>query len=715
MAEFSISMKAGTRGSVLALRQTGDALERIGRLVPGLAFEIVAVSTPGDRDRQLDLRESPEDFFTRDLDDMLLAGNIDCAVHSAKDLPERLATGIDWFWLPWSEDPRDVVVLPHGTHALPPEPFRIGVSSSRREAYCRQHFPQAEMLSVRGNIQERLAQLDAGDYDMLIMAAAALHRLDLTGRIHSYISLDEMVVPAGQGRLALTFREGDPQLLALRNLLIPPVQLAGAGIGDAGNVSQAVVKAVRNCEVCLHDALLPGELLELLPPGALQIGVGKRQGRHSAGQEQIGQLMLLHARRGLRVLRLKGGDPTVFGRLAEETDLLQAASLPFAVLPGIGTLSVAAASTGILPSRRDTARGFAVMTPRRAGSAEFSPVLPEERLRLPQIYYMAATVLHELSAQYLHEGFPASTPVAVVFAAGSAEEQVIDGTLANIAGRVDELDSDEPALVVIGEPAASGYRFHKHAPLAGRRVLYCGSTAGSAKARDGIGYYGGHCVNRPMLRLEPTPAAREVMTRLERYDYLLVTSPSCAQLLFELLTEMRLDLRRLPSLMVCGPGTAQIYRAHGIYPEIAPENDFGARGLIKTLAAVELAGRSVLRLCSDLAGGELREFLEQSGALVEEVVFYRNLPVAYDQLPQADMIIFTSKSVVKAFLENFGPDTLQEKILCVIGAPTYEFLAELDDDFTVVQAVDATIHGCAMTLAGYATAAKIAADGPSAG
>jgi hydroxymethylbilane synthase len=199
----NMTLRAGTRGSALAVLQTRDTLERLAALFPALAFETVTVETPGDRDLTTDLRQSPGDFFTRDLDDALREGRIDLAVHSAKDLPEPLPEDLDWFWLPWREDPRDAWVLPEGRRwtDLPACPV-VGVSSERRAACTLRRFPEAVLKPIRGTIQSRLAQLDAGGYDAMLMAGAALNRLGLAHRVAEWVPLDELPVPEGQGRLA---------------------------------------------------------------------------------------------------------------------------------------------------------------------------------------------------------------------------------------------------------------------------------------------------------------------------------------------------------------------------------------------------------------------------------------------------------------------------------------------------------------------------------
>jgi len=206
--------KAGTRPSSLALTQTRAALDRLENLLDGVRFEMVPIASIGDTDRTTDLRQSPADFFTRELDAALLHGEIDLAVHSAKDLPDPMVGNIDVFWLPWREEPRDVLILSKGRKIsdLPANPI-IGVSSERRAEYCAKRFPGGIQKNIRGNIEERIAQVDDGSYDIVLMAAAALVRLGLTERITEWIPLDELEVPEGQGYLAVTLRKGEPSPL----------------------------------------------------------------------------------------------------------------------------------------------------------------------------------------------------------------------------------------------------------------------------------------------------------------------------------------------------------------------------------------------------------------------------------------------------------------------------------------------------------------------
>ena len=255
-------LKMGTRQSALAKIQADSAIRLLEENLKSLKFEIVSLSSPGDRDKKSDLTSAPPDFFTKDLDDAVIAGKIDCAVHSAKDLPEPMPEGLDWFWLPNNEDPRDVIVFPkeqrqkcakskgrRGTKSQnvefnlkseiqnPKSKIRIGVSSSRREGYCRKKFPGAKLLPVRGTIEERIAQLDEGKFDLLVMAAAGLLRLGLAHRISEYVPLTDLPSPDGQGYLAITFGKNDRTFREIRKYFVKSVVFAGAGPGDSGLVT----------------------------------------------------------------------------------------------------------------------------------------------------------------------------------------------------------------------------------------------------------------------------------------------------------------------------------------------------------------------------------------------------------------------------------------------------------------------------------------------
>ncbi len=300
-----------------------------------------------------------------------------------------------------------------------------------------------------------------------------IDKFSLPDRYRAGESLHSGAAAAG---LTLLFRCGDALMPIIRNLLLPPLVFAGAGIGGIDNVTLGVVNALKDCDVCVYDALIPDGIIDFLPPAAKKIFVGKRRGHHSMKQAEINRLLIELGKSGKKVVRLKGGDPSVFGRLAEEVDSLQREVLSFRVLPGITTLNVAAAGSGLLPSRRGVNRGFTISTPRRAGSHDFVPLSERELKESFNVYYMAANLVPEIVTTMLADGFPSDWPVSLIYDAGSWSETVICGTLTDIEAKISRPDlKRRPALVLTGKSAAESYLFQTNAPLEKKKIICYGA------------------------------------------------------------------------------------------------------------------------------------------------------------------------------------------------------------------------------------------------
>jgi len=668
MTTARMTFKAGTRSSPLARIQTHDALARITACLPMCAFVEVPISSPGDRDQATDLRESPADFFTQDLDRQVLDGELDCAVHSAKDLPDPVAAGLDWCWLPWREDPRDVLVLPRGRSLTEFTPgFTIGVSSERRAAYCRARFPQARQQPIRGTIEDRLQQVDRHDFDLIIMAGAALNRLGLQDRCSEWIPAHALPPPDGQGSLALTFRANDARFQHIRRLFVSSVTFAAAGAGSAGALTRDALHALERCDVCLHDTLLGHDVFDLLPPTVNCIDVGKRCGKHSTPQDETTYLITRYARRGLTVVRLKGGDPGIFGRLAEEVDALDALHLPYRVLPGVSSMSAATSGTGMLLTRRGVSRGFTVLTPRTEGGG-IGSVAADERRRLPLVFFMALSVADDVARQLIGEGMSPETPAAVVFAAGSDQSRILAGTLADIAARIQAAETGQPGLLIVGEAAT--YRYRNWGALEGRRVLLTASQALQDKAADRVTDWGGIPVCRPLFKLEATSDALDAIRRISTYDWVVLTSPSAVRCFGELLQRARIDLRTVPYLVTCGGGTSHALAPLRLKADIAPSSQFSADSLLDTVKPLVKPGLRILRLRSDKAGTGLAQALRAQGAQVDDVLLYRNLPIPQAEKPDFEVAFFASASAVEAYAAQWGVATLQGTVVVAIGKPT---------------------------------------------
>lgn len=684
-------LKVGTRGSKLAMIQTQDALNRMEKLFPELGFTVAPMATMGDVDLTTDLRLSPDDFFTRDLDEALRSGRIDIAVHSAKDLPDPVASDLDWFWLPWREDPRDAWILPKGKTLadLPAAPV-VGISSARREAYCQTRFPQAIMKTIRGTIQSRLDQLDAGHYDAMLMAGAALNRLNLEDRVTEWVPLEALAVPAGQGYLAVTFRMGDPVLTKLRGYFVKAVRFVGAGVGSADYCTLGGINDLRQAEVCLYDVLMDEALLKYVPVGAERVFVGKRCGEHSVKQTDITTLIAKYARQGKRVVRLKGGDPGLFGRLAEEIEELDRLAIPYRVRAGVSALTVATTGTGMLLTKRGVSRGFTAMTP-RAAEGGVSGVGRAVRDKVPLVLFMSLSVAPDMAQQLMDEGWEGHTPVAVVYDAGSDQEVIQMMDLNHLKSQFSNLNNDAPGLVIIGSAAATTYRRDIGA-LSGQRVLVTCSEALLEKAAVRITDFGGFPVLRPLIKLVPCALNADYTA----YDWIVLTSPSAVQLFMEQAKQN--DLRKIPKIMTCGPGSASALKAFGIQPDLMPPMDYSAEGLAALLQAEDFTGARVLRLRSEKAGTLLADVLRAKGAIVEDATLYENEWIRYDALPPHEAIFFASASGVESFCGQFGAQELQGKVLVAIGKPTEAALQAVGAKADVI-GDEATVEGAISALA----------------
>ena len=675
----------GARGSALSLAQTAGALDFLRARFPGTDYRVVTVETPGDRDLTTPIEKSAPDFFTRDLDEAVRDGRIDFAVHSAKDLPPEIADDLDWFWLPERADPRDCWVVraggPLGERSLPggrldelalpregrasarpparevPMCKRIGVSSERRAAYAKKVYPKARLLPIRGSIDSRIQQLRDGRYDAVLMALAGITRLyggTPPGVELIPIPFEELTPPEAQGYLAVVFRAGDARLMEMRAYFVKAVRFVSAGVGDAGLCTVRGLRDLEEADVVLADELLGKGLVRgNLSTGKMPVvPVGKRCGAHTMKQAEITQLICDEVRKGRRVVRLKGGDAGLFGRLAEETDALTALRIPFVVRPGVSALVAATTGTGLLLTRRGESRGFTAYTPRSTGT------------ETPQVAFMATRMASEEARRLVREGWAKTTPCAFVFDAAGPREEVRTATLGTMRKILPAKEEDRPGLFIVGRVAAHG-GWPRLGVLAGRRVLVTCSDAVQERAVTAVEDHGGRPIRWPLIELRATRAFGE---EVAEYDAIVLTSPSAVRIFFANCT---CDVRRLGAFYTCGAGTDAELRRHGISSDVLPAKDFSAAGLVAEIKKLDLHGKRVLRLRSAKAGADVARALRCAGAKVDDVVFYENRACAPEgALPPLDDVFFASASAVESFLARYGAGALRGKGVLVMGGPT---------------------------------------------
>ncbi|MEJ7781553.1 MAG: uroporphyrinogen-III C-methyltransferase [Solirubrobacteraceae bacterium] len=437
------------------------------------------------------------------------------------------------------------------------------------------------------------------------------------------------------------------------------VYLVGAGPGDPGLMTVRARELLAAADVVLHDRLIPDGVLDGLP-GEL-VDVGKIGGGDQVPQEETHRLLLEHAGAGRSVVRLKGGDPFVFGRGGEEAQLCAAEGIPFEVVPGVTAGVAASAYAGIPVTQRNVASAVAFVT------GHEDPAKPETAIDWPAlaafpgtvIFYMGVRSLDRIAEQLIAGGRAATEPAAIVQRGTFADQRVVTAPLAELPAVAVEAGIRAPAITIVGPVAAlhDELAWFAAGPLAGRSVAVTRARAQASGLAARLRALGATVTEAPAIAIEPLavdlPDPRD-------YDLLVLTSPNGVHRLFDLVG----DARALagPRIAVIGPGTARALRGHGVEADVVPSRAVG-EGLVEALAGVPLQRALIAR--AQEARDVVPDALRRRGAHVDEVALYRTVaepldPAARDAALGADYATFTSASSVRFFIEaTGGPDALR--------------------------------------------------------
>jgi len=496
------------------------------------------------------------------------------------------------------------------------------------------------------------------------------------------------------------------------------VFLVGAGPGDPGLLTARALELIAQADTILYDRLIPAEALEGARPDAELLFVGKEGGGESVPQEQTEALMVQRVRAGKMVVRLKGGDPFVFGRGGEEALTLRAAGIPFEVVPGITAGVAATAYAGIPVTHRGLASAVALITGhtradgvgieggdvgRDAGDTERQregPVDGAEDTAIDWpalaafpgtlVFYMGVRQLPHIAASLIDAGRPASEPAAIVERGTLPHQRAVSGTLATIAERARAEDIRAPSITVVGAVAglATQLAWRAPLPLSGRTVAVTRARAQTSGLARRLRELGAEVVQAPVIRVQPlrsaprrlgenafpsepnqsapsppsiAPLDPAAALNLSPYDLICLTSPNGVTHLFERLAQSDRhpsDARALAGARVAaiGPGTARALAEHGITADIVPER-YVAESLVEALA--ELPVRHALIARPREARDVLPDALRARGAEVDVLELYETVaeplpPAALAAVRAADYVTFTSSSTVRFFLEAAG-------------------------------------------------------------
>jgi uroporphyrinogen III methyltransferase / synthase len=439
------------------------------------------------------------------------------------------------------------------------------------------------------------------------------------------------------------------------------VYLVGAGPGDPGLLTARALELIEHADVILHDRLIPAAALGRARPDAELVYVGKQGGGPSVAQERSEQLMIARAGEGKSVVRLKGGDPFVFGRGGEEALALRAAGVAFEVVPGVTAGIAVPAYAGIPVTHRGRAGAVALVTahedPAKEGGVIDWPALAGFPGTL--VFYMGVGRLEQLTAALLEAGRDPLEPAAIVHAGTLPEQRTVSGTLSSIAGRAREQRLAPPAIAVVGEVAALAEELSwlGEGALAGRAVAVTRARAQASALAARLEALGASVVLVPAIRVHPLPGPA---LDPAPYDLVCLTSANGVDLFFERLAAGGRDARALAGVRVAaiGRATAAALAARGVIADVVPER-YVAEALVEALADVPVRRALVARALH--AREVLPEALRARGAEVDVLPLYETVaeplaPQALAAASAADYITFTSSSTVSFFLQALPAD-----------------------------------------------------------
>ncbi|MBC3886840.1 hydroxymethylbilane synthase [Acetobacterium paludosum] len=794
-----MNIKVGTRGSTLARIQSQWLIDVLAKAHPQINFEMVIIKTKGDliQNKPLD-KIGDKGLFTKELEEALLSGEIQMAIHSMKDMPSRLPEGLLLTVPTGREDPRDVLLTPHKIKSLAELPKNAVVATgSKRRIYQLQKLrPDVEIVGIRGNIDTRIRKMQEQKLDGIILAAAGLKRI---GRFedsdYQTVTLPETTfIPApAQGILAVEIRadnelakdlmgaicdantlvqmkgersflkaldgschipigayceikeetiklyglygledgsqavvqtiEGLPEeaeilgeklaKMCYRELYKKPgkVYLAGGGCGDPGLLTVKAKEILQKADVVVYDALVNDVFLNDAKDEAEIIYVGKRAGNHAMPQEEINALLVRKGREGKLVLRLKGGDPYVFGRGGEEGEDLYDAGVPFEVIPGITSVIGGLAYAGIPITHRDCVSSFHVITGHLKsnaydGSSDLDwPVLG--KLKGTIVFLMGVKNLKKICEELVNNGMNPEMPAAVVYRASTPYQRVVTGNLETIYDIATAAKITAPSLIVVGEVVnkREKLRFFDEKPLFGKNIIVTRSREQSSQMVEKIAELGGNAIEFPTIRIAPINGAAcdDKVKKLKEYTHIIFTSINGVEIFFDSLNRCGKDARAFGNLHITaiGEGTRKALSDRGLQADFVPDKYVGEELVSGLLPLIDKDSKILIPRSKNARVYVVEELAKVCS--VDEVQTYETVredhatvnPLEMLENKEIDYITFTSSTTVQFFVEKIGAEHIDaiNTAKCIsIGPQTSKKCVELGINVDI-EAEKYTIQG----------------------
>ena len=492
------------------------------------------------------------------------------------------------------------------------------------------------------------------------------------------------------------------------------VYLVGAGPGDPGLITVRGLEVLQQAEIVIYDYLANPLLLKNIPQDCETIYVGKKVGQHTLKQEEINALLVEKCSQGKNIVRLKGGDPFVFGRGGEEALALVEAGLSYEIIPGITSGIAAPAYAGIPVTQRGSACTLGIVTGHENPEKDKSDLNWQALANAfgTLVFYMGVGNLPMISEQLIKHGRSPQTPVALVRWGTRPDQQTLVGTLENIAQKVADANFKPPSIIVVGDVVNLRQQLSwiESRPLFGKRILVTRSRAQAGDLSLRLQKLGAEALEFPVIKTTPPeypePLGNSV-NKIEQYDWIIFTSVNAVDYFFAEMHQQNKDSRDLSGIQICaiGPATEKQLVKQGLLSDLVPKK-YIADSIIEDLSQTgDIVNLKILLPQSEIAFSLLKDELVKMGVQVDSVVAYRtlheqpeNLAAIQEDLAcgKIDAVTFTSSSTVRNFTEIVGPQCLEKMnsqiCLASIGPQTSKTVSKLLGD-KFIQAEQHTIDG----------------------
>lgn len=448
------------------------------------------------------------------------------------------------------------------------------------------------------------------------------------------------------------------------------VYLVGAGPGDPGLLTLRGAELLRHAEVVISDVLANPELLRHAPATAEIISRGNHKRDGGLSQEQLTELMLARGREGKIVVRLKGGDPFVFGRGGEEAEALAAEKIPFEIVPGVSSITAVPNYAGIPLTHREHCSSFTVFTG-HSDSAEAATALRYEQIaKIPgtKIVLMGVDNLGDWTQALIAQGMPHTTPIAVVQSGTLGKQKSVAGTLATIAQLVADKKIIPPAITIVGDVVKLREKLNwfEQLPLFGKKIVVTRRSAQAGKFSEQLKQLGADVLEVPTIRLgEPVEkmAIVDALLEINSYDWLIFTSANGVTAFFDMFFKRFQDLRDIGGARIAavGPATAAKLRELHLQVDLMPEEYVGKKIVAAFKKFQDIDNVKMCLFRAEVANKDLPLALMEEGAIVDDIAIYRTVPENEDRSGAAarlleegaDWVTFTSSSTVEHFHARF--------------------------------------------------------------